>query len=246
MSSGGSNPGPRRRPARPGRAAARRDRRRQRRRPRPGATGRGHRLRLRARPGHLPRVRPLQVPGWPPPVGWPRIEVRALVAARTEGRRWVSWAAAGQCAGAEPRAAARPVRRRETEHVRAGPAAGLSRGRARGRQDVAMLGGPPPGRPRHRRRDRPVETHGRAYTGRIGGLEVVPAADGRPRGLRRARWTSTRCWPGARVALVDELAHTNATRRPRIEKRWQDVEQLLDAGHRRDHHGEHPAPGIAE
>ena len=39
-----------------------------------------------------------------------------------------------------------------------------------------------------------------------------------------------RCWPGTReVALVDELAHTNAPGSAH-EKRWQDVEQLLDAG----------------
>ena len=47
---------------------------------------------------------------------------------------------------------------------------------------------------------------------------------------RSRRWTSTRCWrasPG--VALVDELAHTNVPG-GRHEKRWQDVDELLEAG----------------
>ena len=47
------------------------------------------------------------------------------------------------------------------------------------------------------------------------------------------------------VALVDELAHTNVPG-SRNDKRWQDIEELLDAGHRRDHHGQHPAPGVAQ
>ena len=42
------------------------------------------------------------------------------------------------------------------------------------------------------------------------------------------------------IVLVDELAHTNAPG-SRHEKRWQDVEELLDAGHRRLHHGQYPA-----
>ena len=48
-------------------------------------------------------------------------------------------------------------------------------------------------------------------------------------GARRSpRWTSTRCWPARpQVALVDELAHTNVPG-SRHEKRWQDVEELLD------------------
>ena len=47
------------------------------------------------------------------------------------------------------------------------------------------------------------------------------------------------------VALVDELAHTNVPG-SRNEKRWQDVEELLDAGHRRDLDGQHPAPRVAQ
>ena len=37
------------------------------------------------------------------------------------------------------------------------------------------------------------------------------------------------------VALVDELAHTNVPGSAQ-HKRWQDVEELLDAGHRRHLH----------
>ena len=44
------------------------------------------------------------------------------------------------------------------------------------------------------------------------------------------------------IALVDELAHTNApgSRNP---KRYQDVEEILRGGHQRHHHAQHPAPG---
>ena len=77
-----------------------------------------------------------------------------------------------------------------------------------------------------------VETHGRADTAaQIGDLEVVPAAtieyrgtDVRGDGRRRASSPAS-----PTVALVDELAHTNVPG-SRNEKRWQDVEELLDAG----------------
>ena len=76
-----------------------------------------------------------------------------------------------------------------------------------------------------------VETHGRAHTAeQLDGLEIVPRRSITYRGgafeemdleavLRRA----------PRVALVDELAHTNVPGCEH-EKRWQDVEDLLDAG----------------
>ncbi|MFC3688753.1 DUF4118 domain-containing protein [Aquipuribacter hungaricus] len=76
-----------------------------------------------------------------------------------------------------------------------------------------------------------VETHGRRHTAELlEGLEVVPRRRLRHRGtdldemdldavLRRA----------PEVALVDELAHSCAPG-SRHEKRWQDVEALLDAG----------------
>ena len=55
--------------------------------------------------------------------------------------------------------------------------------------------------------------------------------------------TSRRCWRGSpQVVLVDELAHTN-TPGSKNPKRWQDVEELLDAGHHGDLDGQRPAPG---
>lgn len=90
----------------------------------------------------------------------------------------------------------------------------------------------------HRRRERGrdvvaavVETHGRAQTAALlDGIERIPPRRVPYRGtvldeldvdavLRRA--------PG--IALVDELAHTNAPG-SRNRKRWQDVDELLEAG----------------
>jgi two-component system sensor histidine kinase KdpD len=77
-----------------------------------------------------------------------------------------------------------------------------------------------------------VETHGRKVTAeRAEGLEVVPRRRVEHRGavleemdleavLRRK----------PKVALVDELAHTNVPGSGRNEKRWQDVLELLEAG----------------
>jgi two-component system sensor histidine kinase KdpD len=91
----------------------------------------------------------------------------------------------------------------------------------------------------HRRHDRGtdvvvgfVECHGRKLTEEcIGDLEVVPRKQVEYRGatfeemdldavLRRA----------PKVALVDELAHTNVPGSGRNEKRWEDVFELLEAG----------------
>src|SRR5664279_3480274 len=77
-----------------------------------------------------------------------------------------------------------------------------------------------------------VETHGRARTAaQIGDLPVIPRKAVTYRGamfeemdldaiLRRR----------PQVVLVDELAHTNVPGSGRHEKRWQDVETLLEAG----------------
>jgi two-component system sensor histidine kinase KdpD len=75
-----------------------------------------------------------------------------------------------------------------------------------------------------------VETHGRAKTAELlEGLEVVPrrVVGGHP-GLDEMDVDAVLARK-PEVALVDELAHTNApgSRNP---KRWQDVEELLDAG----------------
>src|SRR5512134_1485417 len=76
-----------------------------------------------------------------------------------------------------------------------------------------------------------VETHGRAQTAaEIRDLEVIPR--------RRVSYRDTILEEmdvdailarRPHIALVDELAHTNVPG-SRNEKRWQDVEELLDAG----------------
>jgi two-component system sensor histidine kinase KdpD len=76
-----------------------------------------------------------------------------------------------------------------------------------------------------------VETHGRRATAALlHSLEVMPRAEVEHRGVRLSEMDL-----GAvlarhpAVALVDELAHSNAPG-SRNEKRWQDVEALLEAG----------------
>ncbi|WP_241387463.1 sensor histidine kinase [Rhodococcus sp. CH91] len=76
-----------------------------------------------------------------------------------------------------------------------------------------------------------VDTHGRAHTTeQLVGLEIVPPRRVIHRGaeLEELDLDAVLARRPA-VALVDELAHTNApgSRHP---KRWQDVEELLDAG----------------
>ncbi|WP_405371905.1 MULTISPECIES: DUF4118 domain-containing protein [unclassified Microbacterium] len=76
-----------------------------------------------------------------------------------------------------------------------------------------------------------VETHGRAATARMTvGLEVVPrlAVEYRGVSLQEMDLAAVLARRPA-LALVDELAHTNAPG-SRHEKRWQDVEDLLAAG----------------
>ena len=76
-----------------------------------------------------------------------------------------------------------------------------------------------------------VETHGRELTrAQIGDLEVVPRKRIEYRGTTLEEMdvdAILRRRP--EVVLVDELAHTNVPG-SRNEKRWQDVDELLDAG----------------
>ena len=90
----------------------------------------------------------------------------------------------------------------------------------------------------HRRRDRGtdlvvglVEVHGRRKTAEaLAGLEVLPR---RTLDYRGASFTEMDVDAvlarRPEVALVDELAHTNVPG-SRNEKRWQDIDELLDAG----------------
>ncbi len=90
----------------------------------------------------------------------------------------------------------------------------------------------------HRRHDRGadvvvgfVETYGRRNTAALlDGLEIVPRARIEYRGVVVEEMdTDAVIARHPAIALVDELAHTNVPGSPR-EKRWQDVELILDAG----------------
>ncbi|MWB98049.1 ATP-binding protein [Agromyces seonyuensis] len=76
-----------------------------------------------------------------------------------------------------------------------------------------------------------VETHGRAATASMTeGLEAVPRHVESHRGMRLEELDLDAVLARhPEIALVDELAHTNAPG-SRHGKRWQDVETLLDAG----------------
>ena len=80
-----------------------------------------------------------------------------------------------------------------------------------------------------------VEPHGRIETERLlEGLEQLPFLEVRYRGIVRREFdldAALRRAPA--IVLVDELAHSNIAEGeplPRHAKRWQDVEELLDAG----------------
>ena len=90
----------------------------------------------------------------------------------------------------------------------------------------------------HRRQERGadvaigfVETHGRKHTAdQIGDLEVIPRARLPYRGSYFEEMDVDAVLARRpEIALVDELAHTNVPG-SRNEKRWQDVDELLDAG----------------
>jgi two-component system, OmpR family, sensor histidine kinase KdpD len=76
-----------------------------------------------------------------------------------------------------------------------------------------------------------VETHGRTHTAeRLEGLEVVPRTRLTYKGTTFEELDLDAVLARRpAVALVDELAHTNIPG-SRNEKRWQDVDELLDAG----------------
>ena len=76
-----------------------------------------------------------------------------------------------------------------------------------------------------------VETHGRAQTEKmIGDLEVVPRRQMEYRGATFTEMDVDAVLARQpQVALVDELAHTNVPG-SRNAKRWQDIQELLDAG----------------
>jgi two-component system, OmpR family, sensor histidine kinase KdpD len=77
-----------------------------------------------------------------------------------------------------------------------------------------------------------VECHGRGSTERLlDGLEVIPRKVVEYRGSRLAEMdTGAVLHRHPKIALVDELAHTNVPGSGRNAKRWQDVMEILDAG----------------
>ncbi|TWP50422.1 sensor histidine kinase KdpD [Lentzea tibetensis] len=90
----------------------------------------------------------------------------------------------------------------------------------------------------HRRRERGtdvvvglVETHGREKTADLlAGLEILPREEIHHRGAGFTEMDVDGLLARApEVAVVDELAHTNVPG-SRNDKRWQDIEELLDAG----------------
>ena len=76
-----------------------------------------------------------------------------------------------------------------------------------------------------------VETHGRAATSSlVEGLEVLPRVAVAHRGVQLSELDLAGVLARKpQLALVDELAHTNAPGSTN-DKRWQDVQQILDAG----------------
>jgi two-component system, OmpR family, sensor histidine kinase KdpD len=76
-----------------------------------------------------------------------------------------------------------------------------------------------------------VETHGRAHTAELlDGLEVVPRKTMAHRGATFTELdTDAVIARHPQVVLIDELAHTNIPG-SRNAKRWQDIEEILDAG----------------
>ncbi|WP_024903960.1 sensor histidine kinase [Robbsia andropogonis] len=76
-----------------------------------------------------------------------------------------------------------------------------------------------------------VETHGRRETiALLSGLEVLPAAYFEQRGRRLAEFDLDAALARRpALILIDELAHSNVAG-ARHAKRWQDVQELLDAG----------------
>src|SRR3712207_1903114 len=76
-----------------------------------------------------------------------------------------------------------------------------------------------------------VETHGRAHTAeQLEGLEILPRAEVTYRGATLSELDVDAVLARRPdVVVIDELAHTNVPG-SRHAKRWEDVEQVLDAG----------------
>ena len=88
-----------------------------------------------------------------------------------------------------------------------------------------------------------VETHGRKETAGAGRrLRNHPASASRLQGPHRSRrWISTPSSPGARRSFSSTSSPTPMPKAAVIPKRYLDVQEMLDARHRRLHDAQHPA-----
>ena len=114
-----------------------------------------------------------------------------------------------------------------------GNAPHLPRGRSRGRQDIRdARRGPPARRARHRRRRRLRRDARPPEDGRADRRPRGGAARARrlPRARRSRRWTSTRSSRAGPRSRSSTSSRTPTCPGSRHEKRWEDVEALLDAG----------------
>ena len=173
----------------------------------------------------------LQAPGCRGPRPAARRRARARRASTPTAGRSASSASRRQRARAEPRARRGATRSLFSHGAR--HAAHLPRRRAGRRQDLrdARRGSPAARARRPTSSSAIVETHGRPKTAaQIGDLEVVPRRRIEYRGTTFEEMDLDAILARQpEVVLVDELAHTNVPG-SRHEKRWQDVEELLDAG----------------
>ena len=231
----------------------------------PGRPGRrGHRQRQRPRPGSARPTRSCRHPGSREgprhprrrrAAGWSTSTPRAGRSASWVSRRSTCSSSTSPSTGRYPYpqrtdGRAGPERRGAADDVTRS-AARLPRGRPRRRQDLHDARGGPPAR-----RDRGtdvvvgfVETpRPPAHRGACSATwRWCRAARSTYRGRRRSpRWTSTRCSPAGPRSRWSTSWPTPTCPARRNAKRWQDIQELLDAGHHRAHHGQRPAPGVAQ
>ena len=235
------------------------------RRPSAGSAGRGPGQRLRARPPHLPGVRAATGRARRPRAwarGRPRCATRRGAHPGADAR--LPRRASGECARAQPRSRRtspyvtigpphsrtrmHTCDRDEEQRMARGSCASTSAPPRRGQDLRDARRGAPPRRARHRRRRRlrrdPRPAAHRRDARRSGDRAATRASP--TAAPRSPRWTWTPFSPGTRRSPWSTSWRTPTCPGSRNEKRWQDVEELLDGRDRRHHHGQHPAPRVAQ